>query len=155
MLWQATQSRPGVLWLCCWWQVRKHPQTFVTTITTAARGHFAPRTFCPKRQNAKCLGAKCLLADTTVQTNLAKCKIFPQKQKTALRIVWKHTVLSRIYVFTSVKFLVLKLRLCKKRQIRGMETFIKWVFFIDIKTKLVVANLIGLIMKMAMSIVLN
>ena len=36
-----------------------------------------------------------------------------------------------------------------------METFIKWVFFIDIKTKLVVANLIGLIMKMAMSIVLN
>ena len=36
-----------------------------------------------------------------------------------------------------------------------METFIKWVFFIDIKTNLVVTNLIGLIMKMAMSIVLN
>ena len=36
-----------------------------------------------------------------------------------------------------------------------METFIKWVFFIDIRTNLVVANLIGLMIKMAMSIVLN
>ena len=36
-----------------------------------------------------------------------------------------------------------------------METFIKWVFFIDIGTNLVVANLIGLMMMMAMNIVLN
>ena len=36
-----------------------------------------------------------------------------------------------------------------------METFIKWVFFIDLRTNLVVANLIGLMMMMAMNIVLN